>query len=180
MKRELTTTKRQTHKGIISNFNFKSKIAFIIIGLEHIEIMEKLENDYLILDSIEVLKSLKCDDISHIQKNLLSSRAYFITMNNDDFIGALQLYKTYFQKIFKRISLIDLEVLKAVEIISADELERNDYQIGLELPYNCSFKAYIDEVIKEDRYKPYDLYEYLKAVLENEIKRQELNIKEDK
>lgn len=174
MKEELSPTKRKVHKEIISNFSFKSKIVFIIIGFVHKYIMEKLENDYLILETIESLNKINSEQMSHIKEQLNSGKAYFITINNDDFIGALQLYKTHFQKIFKRISLIDLEVLKAVELISADELSQNDYPIGLELPKECNFKDYIDEVIKEDRYKPYGLYEYLKAVLENEIKRQEI------
>jgi len=157
--------------SIVSNFSHKSKEVFLIIDFEHVEILESLEVNYIIFDTIDAVDNLTIEEINDLKEKLKSYLPFFISTNEEDFIGSLKLYKKYFQKLVKRLHLIDLETLKATELITADELAKNDYPISINLPLLYTFKDYHDEVKEEGRHKPQELSRYLKTLLEIETER---------
>ncbi len=159
-------------KEIIADFSQNSKSLFCVVGLEHKRIMKKLAINYLILKNINILSNLSKAKIKQLQKHILNKNIFFLTTNPSDYLIFLKECKKYFLKSGINLYCIDLEILKAMELIPSEELNQNDCLIGLKLPLKCTFKAYIDEVISEDRYKPNDLYEYIKEVLELEEQRQ--------
>lgn len=175
MKKGLKPTTIKAHKRIITNFSFNSKILFIIVGFKHIKYMEKLQIDFIIFDNIKALNLLLNGKLPYIKKytiiqQLHSKESYFITKNDNRFIKALQVYKK--EKLFKKIALIDLEVLKYTELISTSELKYNEVTLGLELAQHFTLKDYIKELKKEGRNKPHKVYKYLQITLNNEILRQ--------
>lgn len=161
--------------SIITDCSHMSEVIFLIAGFEHREIMQSLNVNYIIFEHLYIIDSLDIATLDGLKEVLRDFKPFFISTNEEDFIGSLRLHKKHFQKIVKRLYLIDLEILKATELITADELAQNDYPIGLELPLKYSFKDYVDEVQREGRHYPKTLFEYLKAVLEMETMRNLLN-----
>lgn len=156
---------------IIADFSHKSKMVYLILGLEHLEIMQKLPVNFVIFDSFKTLEDITPYDSITLKEQLKAFIPFFIGTSQDDYIGALKRYKINFEKIVKQMYIIDLEILKAIEIIGLEELQKNDHIIGLELPNDYTLHNYINEVINEARHKPMDLYTYLKNLLSIETQR---------
>jgi len=172
MKEELNPTKRKAHNEIISNFSNKTKFVYCVIGFEHIEIMDSLEIDYLILCDKNSLTYISQANLNQLKEDLKDKNLIFLTSNVEDYLCFLKQCKEQLQKSFLNLYCFDLEVLKAIELIPGEELSQNDYLIGLKLPFKCTFKGYIDEVISESRNDGKELYKYIKSVLEIERNRQ--------
>lgn len=157
--------------SIVSDFSHKSKAVFMIVDLAHHDILETLQVNYIIFDAVDAVDNLTDEEINDLKEILKGFTPFFISTNQEDFIGSLKLYKKHFQKIVKRLHLIDLETLKATELITADELAENDYPIGVTLPTPFTFKDYHDEVKEEGRHEPQALSTYLKTLLTIETER---------
>ncbi len=166
-------------KEIIADFSQNSKSIFCVVGLEHKRIMKKLDINYLIIKDINTLTNISKAKKKQIQKAISNKNIFFLTTNVNDYMNFLWECRKYFPKGGINLYCSDLEILKAMELIPSEELNFNDCLIGLKLPKDCTFKAYVDEVISEDRYKPNDLYKYIKEVLKLEEQRQLKGSKEN-
>ena len=169
MKKELNPTKRKTHKEIISNFEQKNKNVYCLVGLEHRHIMQKLDNDYLILKDVNSLVSIGNSKREAFKKQIKGKNIFFIDTSYNGFLSFLTDYNFYYKK-DNDPYFIDIEVLKAYELIPQDELNLNDYQLSLGLTEGSTLKDYINE-IEEYRHKPNEIYTYIKELINDEIKR---------
>lgn len=130
---------------IISDFSIKSKFLLLVVGFEHIEIMKLLGINYMVFRSRELFESCTLE---------IDYTPYFIGLLSE------------FEQSTEDIGFIDLEVLKAIELIPPDELSQNDFEIGLELPNNYTLKDYVEEVKREGRNEPHGLYVYVRVLLQ--------------
>jgi hypothetical protein len=171
MKKELNPTKNKAHSEIISNFEYKSKNIFCLVDFEHEKIMESLGVDYLIMDNINAFLSIDKDTKTALRKYLNNKNIFFLTTSFNDYLALLTDLKYYFKGTVKPYC-IDIEVLKAYELIPCEEMSQNDYQMGLELVHGHSFKDYVDEIVREQRNGNEWLNIYIKQLLNNEANRQ--------
>lgn len=172
MKVELNPTKNKAHNEIISNFSYKTNLVYCVLGLEHKEIMSNLELNYIILSDKSSLTHISKANLEQLKKDIENKNLIFLTANVEDYLYFLKQCKKHLSKSFLDLYCFDLEVLKAIELIPQEELNQNDYLIGLKLPFNCTLKDYIQEVISEYRCNEKDIYSYFKEVLEIEKNRQ--------
>jgi len=134
--------------AIIADFSYRSKLIFLVIGFEHEEIMERLEVNHLLFATPKSF-----DNFSMDERILSGYIPYFVGLKDE------------YTKSPEDMGFIDLEVLKAVELIPPDELSQNDFEIGLVLPKSYTLSDYIDEVKQEARNEPKELYEYMSTLL---------------
>jgi len=130
---------------IISDFSIKSKLLFLVVGFEHIEIMKLLGVNYMVFRDRELFESCTLE---------IDYTPYFIGLLSE------------FEQSTEDIGFIDLEVLKAIELIPPDELSQNDFEIGLELAENYTLKDYVEEVKQEGRCELDGLYLHMSALLQ--------------
>ena len=171
MKEELNPSKNKVHKEIISNFDQKSKNVFCLIGSEYKNIFDDMKLNYLLLDNINSILNIGTEQRKALKVELEDKHIFFISTSYNDYLALLTDCKQYFKESVQAF-YIDLEVLKALELIPADELKLNDYQIGLSINNDGTFKDYVNEILQENRYKPKELLSYLKGLLEDEALRQ--------
>jgi hypothetical protein len=171
MKRELNPTKNKAHEEIISKIDPKSKNIFCLTGADHKYIMDSLEINYIIMNDIASMVTMGAKKREVLKGNLSGKNIFFLTTSYKDYLAFLTDLKYYFKDTVQPYC-IDLEVLKAYELIPHDEMSLNEYQLGLELLYGDNFKAFVDEVEKEKRHGEEWLNVYVKTLLENEVNRQ--------
>jgi len=172
MKIELNPTKKKTHKESISNFKRKNKNIFCLVGLKHSFSMQNiLDNDYLILNDIHSLVNMGSEKRELLSPKLKDKNIFFLTTSYNDYLAVLTDLKHYFKHDIQTFC-IDLEVLKAYETIPQDELNLNDYTLGIELSNGDTFQDYINEIETENRNAPMNINDYLEGILTTEINRQ--------
>jgi hypothetical protein len=167
---ELIPTKEKAHGGIVSNFFIDTDIVYCLTGFEHISIMEKLGVNYLVFYDNQSFTNISKAKNETIVKGVKDKYLIFLTSNDEDYLSFIKSFKEI-EKTYKKIYCFDLEVLKAVSLIPNEELSQNDYQIGLTVCGNSTFKALIDEVKSDLGFDDKRLYSHIKDVLEIEEKR---------
>lgn len=136
----------KTHGEIISHLFDDTNNIYCLTGFKHKELMQNLEINHLIFYDDKSISFLKWVDFVTFKATLLKNRTIiYLTSNCEEYLNiakSLKLSKTA----YKRFKCIDIEVLKAICLIPQDELKQNDFQIGLSVGGNGTFKALFDEL----------------------------------
>ena len=170
-KREPNPTKKKAHGGIISSFSIDSNIVYCLIGFEHSEIMEKLGVNHLIFYDKNSFTYILQANKKLYEEGLKDKHLIFLSLNDDkDYLSFIKAFLG-FKKVYKQIYCFDIEVLKAICFIPLDELNQNDYQIGLTVGGNGTLKALFDEVKSELGFNDIEAYNLINEALKIEEKR---------
>ena len=169
-KREPNPTKKKAHGGIISSFFIDSNIVYCLIGFEHSEIMENLGVNHLIFYDKNSFTYILQANKKLYEEGLKDKHLIFLSSLNEDYISFINAFKDR-ERTYKNIYCLDIEVLKAICFIPLDELNQNDYQIGLTVGANGTLKALFDEVKCELGFNDLEAYNLINEALKIEEKR---------
>ena len=168
--REPNPTKKKAHGGIISSFFIDSNIVYCLIGFEHSEIMENLGVNHLIFYDKNSFTYILQANKKLYEDGLKDKHLIFLSSLNEDYISFINAFKDR-ERTYKNIYCLDIEVLKAICFIPLDELNQNDYQIGLTVGANGTLKALFDEVKCELGFNDLEAYNLINEALKIEEKR---------
>ncbi len=148
--------------------NYLSKNIFFIVGNEHNQIMRNLNVNFIIFNLNTKLNQSQTLKLKRLLNNF---ECFFISSVRDDLKSYLKALIIEFKKITNKLYLIDLEILKAIELVSQKELELNECIFGIQLPKNYTLKNYLDDILKDETNDTKNIFEYFKNLLELETKR---------
>lgn len=169
-KRELNHANEKAHGGIISSFSIDSNIVYCLIGFEHSEIMENLGVNHLIFYDKNSFTYILQANKKLYEEGLKDKNLIFLGSNDEDFISFIKTFLDI-ERTYLKIYGFDIEVLKAICFIPLDELNQNDYQIGLTVGANGTLKALFDEVKSELGFNDIEAYNLINEALKIEEKR---------
>lgn len=155
---------------IITHFPAPGKPLFLLTGFRHVELLLKLGVNFAVLKRIEAAGELSKAAYEQLHDAFTGYDAFFILHNNPHAIDEVRLQRAGFNRMLKQVYLIDLEVLKAHELLVTG-LDLEDTVIGLQMPLNATLLHYVREVRKEQRNGGTELYSYVSRHLIKEAER---------
>lgn len=171
IKRRAKSDQEKAHGGIISSFSNDSNIVYCLIGFEHKQIMENLGVNHLIFSNKNSFTYILQANKKLYEEGLKDKYIIFLTSNANDYFSFIKVFIES-KKGYKNINVFDIGVLKALCFIPLDELNQNDYQIGLTVGGNGTLKALFDEVKSELGFNDIEAYNLINEALKIEEKRQ--------